>query len=283
MSEWILFIIIYAILSSFALLFKKKATEKSSIFNILYLLSLISFCLSIFISPDFYQVQITDIINISIKSAVVVVAWLLELYALSKLPIGLYSIIRTMRIVFVVILGVILFSEPLPIEKIFGIIMVIAGIILANYNPKEKVKKKLVNHLPIILLVVACLFVACSEILDKVLMKGLSVGQMQFWFLLFNTIYFRIILLVKKEKVNYKLITTNYWIALAAATILAGDRFLFYANKDPDSEVSIMVLIKQLSVIVLIILGKIFFKEKNIIKKLICSMLIIAGIVVIFI
>lgn len=40
-----------------------------------------------------------------------------------------------------------------------------------------------------------------------------------------------------------------------------------------------MTLIKQVATIETIILGKYMFKEKNIIKKLLCSLLIIFGII----
>lgn len=285
MDIWIIFIIIYAILVSFFETSRKKAAEKSSIFSVLYLVTLIALILSVFISPDFYQAPLSAVISIGAKSIIVVFAWFFGLYALSKLPISTYSIVHSSRIVFAVILSVIIFSEPLSTEKIIGIILIIAGIVLANYNPKEKKKKKkkAYSYLPIILLLVACVLTAVSEILDKALMKELSVGQMQTWFLFFSAIYFRIILLIKREKVNYKLITTNCWIPLSSVFLVSADRFLFYANKDPGSEVSIMVLFKQLSVILLIIMGKIFFKEKNIVKKLLCSLLIIAGVAALFI
>ena len=52
------------------------------------------------------------------------------------------------------------------------------------------------------------------------------------------------------------------------------------ANKISSSQVIIMTLIKQLSIIISIILGKIIFKEKNIIKKLLYASLILFGIVI---
>ena len=57
----------------------------------------------------------------------------------------------------------------------------------------------------------------------------------------------------------------------------------FIANENVDSKVIIMTMLKQLSVVISIILGKIIFKEKNIIKKLIYSLLIIGGIGIMFI
>ena len=44
-----------------------------------------------------------------------------------------------------------------------------------------------------------------------------------------------------------------------------------------------MTVLKQVSVIVAIILGKIAYKEKNIIKKLLYSFLIILGIIIMLI
>ena len=59
---------------------------------------------------------------------------------------------------------------------------------------------------------------------------------------------------------------------------MISDRVLFIANSDPASKVTIMTLLKQSCVIVSIFLGKFVFKEKNILYKFLCSLLIIIGI-----
>ena len=60
--------------------------------------------------------------------------------------------------------------------------------------------------------------------------------------------------------------------------LVFGDRLLFIANADPDSKVTVMTLIKQCSVLVTIAVGKIVYKEKHILRKLICAGIILAGI-----
>jgi uncharacterized membrane protein len=50
------------------------------------------------------------------------------------------------------------------------------------------------------------------------------------------------------------------------------------ANEIPESKASIITIIQQISTIEIILLGKVLFKEKNIIRKLLCSILIIFGI-----
>ena len=88
---------------------------------------------------------------------------------------------------------------------------------------------------------------------------------------------------IKQQTNNIKETLSNYWIILAAILLTVGDRLLFVANSNPDSKVSIMTILKQLSTIELLILGKIMFKENNILKKLACLSLIFIGIIIIFI
>jgi uncharacterized membrane protein len=96
-------------------------------------------------------------------------------------------------------------------------------------------------------------------------------------------IYFWIILLIKQRKININKIKNNYWILIISLFVVASDRLLFIANKDPSSKASVIVILKQLSVVISIFLGKFIFKEKDIVKKLLYSLLIIAGLVVMFI
>ena len=59
---------------------------------------------------------------------------------------------------------------------------------------------------------------------------------------------------------------------------MIGDRLLFEANANPDSQVTLMTLIKQSSVIVTVLTGWLVFKEKNILYKLMCTLIVLTGI-----
>ena len=61
-------------------------------------------------------------------------------------------------------------------------------------------------------------------------------------------------------------------------SLVFGDRLLFIANSAPQSEVTVMTVIKQSSVLVSVLTGWIFFKEKHIAFKLLCAMIILCGI-----
>ena len=109
-------------------------------------------------------------------------------------------------------------------------------------------------------------------------MKDITSSQLQFWYMLFIVLYYIIYLLIKKEKLSLS-VAKNGWVWALAIMFVIGDKALFIANGNPASKVTIMTLIKQSACIVTIIGGKIFFKETNIARKLLCAVIIIAGII----
>ena len=52
-----------------------------------------------------------------------------------------------------------------------------------------------------------------------------------------------------------------------AITLIIGDKVLFIANAIPESQVSVMTVIKQFATIETILLGKLLYQEKNITKN----------------
>lgn len=278
MENWMIYTFLYAIFTGFFQCSKKKATEKNSIYEVLALFTTIAFILTLVTSKNVLNIEFLSLVIILLKSIIIVIAWILSLHAIQKMPISLYSIINLSRIVFSILLSVIFLGEKLTVFLIIGTIIIIFGLFLVNKVSNEKNNKE-TDLKTILILLVACLINSISAIIDKQILKSVTPMQLQFWFLFFLAISYWGILLFKNKKIDLKKMGKNYWILLAAISLTVGDRFLFQANEIPESKVSIMTLIKQFSVIEGIILGKIFFKEKNIIKKLLCSLLIIIGII----
>jgi len=276
MQNWILYTLIYAIFTGFFQCTKKKAVEKNSVLEVLAIFSTMAFILSALTSKNVLNISYSSLIIIFIKSIVIVIAWILSLYAIKNMPISLYSVINLSRIIFSIIMSVFFLGEQLTTILIIGAIIIILGLFLVNKVSNEKSKKE-TNFKIILILLASCLLSSISAIIDKQILKCVNPIQLQFWFLFFLSVCYWIIILLKNKKINIQNLKKNYWILIAAICLTIADRFLFKANEIPESKVSIMTLIKQLSVIEGIILGKIFFDEKNIIKKLLCSLLIIIG------
>lgn len=198
------------------------------------------------------------------------------------MSMSLYSVINLSRIIFTIALSVLFLGEKLTLTIIVGVVIIILGLMLVNKISNTKDKKETTLK-PVLLLLFSCLLNAISATIDKEILRYITPSQLQFWFLLFLTILCLLLILCKKQKIDFKNIRKNYWIFIAGISLVIADKFLFLANEIPTSKVSIMTLIKQASAIEGIILGKILFKEKNIIKKLLCSAIIIFGIILVLI
>ena len=278
MRSWVVFTFLYGIFKGFFECSKKKAVEKCSTYEVLGFFSLISFLLSIFISKDVFNISLLPLMIVLLKSILVVIAWIISLYVIKRISLSLYGVVNVSRVIFSILLGVVLLGEKLTSFMTIGIILVVFGLIIMNVISTDENNKKFPIKL-IVLLLVSCFLNSFVSIIDKRIMNYMTPSQFQFWFLLFNTIIYWIIIFIRKEKINFNVVRKNYWILFAAVFLVFGDKFLFIANNIVDSKVTIMTVIKQISTIEIIILGKLMFKEKNIIKKILCSLLVILGII----
>lgn len=278
MKTWAVLTFLYAIFTGFFQCSKKKASEKNSILEVLATFTTIAFLIVLFTSKNVLNIDLKYIMIIFFKSSIIVIAWLLALYAISRMSISLYSVINLSRIIFSVILSIIFLGERLTTTILAGLIIVIIGLVLVNLISNQKENKEASLKI-ILILLVSCLLNSISAVIDKKVLVSITSSQLQFWFLLFLSLIYWWIILLRNKKIDFKNLNKNYWVLVAAITLAVGDKFLFMANEIPESSVTVMTIIKQFSAIELIILGKILFKEKNIIKKLLCSILIIFGII----
>ena len=276
---WIFFALAYGMLKGVRECMKKFALKKSSLMEILFFYMLIGF---LFTLPDLKSAVALDafyIFWIFVKSLLVCTGFILSFMAIKRMAVSLYSVVILSQMVFTTIFSVAFLKEPFGITNFIGLSLVISGLVLVNIK-KDGGKGEKFKFLPLVLAVMYTFFNAISATMDKVLMRHMSSGQLQFWFMFFSVIIYGIIVIVKREKISLKTLKTNYWIAIMGILLMLGDRILFEANGHPNSKVTIITLLIQCSVIVSILIGRVVFKEKNILYKMFCSCIIISGIAV---
>lgn len=274
---WIALVGVYGILKGIRDIIKKKALEKNSAMEVLFFYTFISF---LFVLPetknalgmDFHYVGF-----IMIKSAIIFAAWICSFKAIKRLPIGFYGIMDMSRVIFATALGALVLGEALTGHKIAGMSLVLIGLLFVNLGPKNTLERT--KPIYIILVLISCLCNAVSELLDKMLMQSISSGQLQFWYLFFMVVLYLGYMLVTRTKISWRTLYKNYWIIILSVLFVIGDKALFIACSYENSTVVAMTLIKQCSVLITIIGGRIVFKEKRTLYKLMCAAVIIAGIV----
>lgn len=275
---WIWLVLLYGALKGAREICKKKALLTCTSTEVLLIYSFVAFLL---VCPDAKRAMGLEPIYylyISIKSFVIFIAWICSFKAIKQLPISFYGVLDLSRVLFATLMGVIILGEVMTPFNIAGLVFVSVGLLLLKFNPKAKGDEKIPVKM-VVLALISCMLNAVSAIFDKVLMKDINSSQLQFWYMLFLCIFYFIYAMASKTRVDIKKTITNKWVWLLSIMFVIADRALFVANSMPESQVTVMTLLKQIGCIVTIIAGRFVFKEKNIGHKLVCAAIIITGIV----
>lgn len=283
--EWMLLVLLYGVLKGVREIVKKKALERNSTLEVLFMYTFLSF---LFVVPDVKNamgLETKYYLYIVFKSFIIFLAWMFSFKAIKRMPISLYGVLDLSRVLFATLLGVIVLQEVLNLYQIIGLILVSGGLLLLKYKPRsmrevaavasEKVEVKYV-----IMAFASCLLNAFSGLMDKLLMKDINSSQLQFWYMLFLVLMYLVFILVTRTPVRIKSVLGNKWVWLLSILFVIADRALFLANGMAGSRITVMTLIKQSGCVVTILAGRFLFKEKNTTHKLICALIIIAGIVI---
>lgn len=283
---WILLVLLYGLLKGAREIAKKKAMETNSVMEVLVIYTLLSFLFVIPQAPEAGGVTARQLAFIALKSFVIFLAWICSFYSLKKLPVSLFGILDLSRVLFATFFGAVILGEVMGPWQVAGLVVVCTGLVMLKFRPRKagaleaasSGKQVPATTFYVILALLSCMLNAVSGFLDKVLMKDITSAQLQFWYMLFLISFYLIYVLVTRERIRSS-VWKNWWVWLLAVMFVIGDKALFVANGYPESKITVMTLIKQSGCIVAILGGKFIFKEKNTTWRLICALVIIAGIV----
>lgn len=281
--NWIALTLFYGVASGVRNALRKKALTKSPLVEVLFLYTLLSFLLiapvSLTSSPgELIFADRSLYLIILLKSLAVFVAWIFSFKSIGKMPVSFFGVVEMSGILFSTLFGMIFFNEKMGIYQWFGLLLVVLGVSAVNLKRDgEKGKAALV---PVLMLLTSCLFNSISGTMDKGIMArgDITPGALQFWFMLCMTLLYLVYVIITKTHISLKTYIKNPLIIIMSVIFVLGDRALFTANASPDSRVTVMILLKQSSVVASILMGKLFFGEKHILYRLLCAALITVGI-----
>ena len=276
---WIIFTLIYGILKGAREPIKKSILRGVGVLPALFAYTFIGFLMSVPFARGIFSFPPRLFFFIALKAGVLVFAWLLSFKGIRKIPVSVYGICDMSRVIFSTLLGVAFLGESLTAKGIVSLALVAVGLYFANQKKAAANEGYQIRYVWYILL--SCFLNGISGILDKYIMATgeITSSALQFWFMLFLSMFYLIYMLATREKLELKKSFSNPLVYLLSFLLIFGDRLIFVANADSGSQVTIMTILKQSSAVVTIVLGKLIYKEKNIAKKLACALVIILGIV----
>lgn len=283
---WIFLVLLYGILKGAREILKKKALEKNSTIEVLFMYTLLSFLIVLPEVGNAAGMELRFYFYIAAKSFVIFLAWMCSFKAIRKMPISLYGVLDLSRVMFATLLGVIVLHEVLSGYQVVGLLFVSAGLLLLKYRPHRGQRAETeqtsqgVGLVYVVMAFASCMLNALSGLLDKILMRDISSAQLQFWYMLFLVLFYLLYILLTRTPVDLKSAVRNRWVWMLSILFVIADRALFIANGMPGSRITVMTLLKQAGCVVTILAGKYLFREKDTAHKMVCALIIIAGIVI---
>ncbi len=293
---WVLLTAFYGAAKGARELLKKYALTKNPVLEVLVAYTLLSFVLILpgsFIpalgaDADVFALPVKYLPWVALKAFVVFLAWIFGFLAIDRMPVSLFGVLELSRVLYSTLLGVLFLNESVGLLQGLGLLLVLTGLFLLKSGPRRKAAAgtepegsaaEKVSGWLIVLAFASCLLNATSGTMDKVLMRYMSAGQLQFWYMLFMSVFYLLFALIRRVKVDWRLMIGNWYVPLLALLFVLADRALFMANGYPDSKVTVMTLLKQCGCVIIIVGGRVFFGEKGMGRKLLCAGIVIAGIV----
>lgn len=277
LMDWILLTLVFGICKGVREGIKKKALEKSGTFEVLFLYTLLGFVFVVPTAKNVFDMPWEYFFFIAIKSFLVFTAWICSFTSIKHIPVSLYGVTDMARVLFSTTMGIFIMGESATLKQSAGLVLVVLGLILVNIHNKddEKIKRKY-----ILLTLASCFLAATSGVMDKWLTKTVTSSQLQFWYMFFMTLMYGVYVLASKTSVSLKTLKSNYYIVILSVIFIIGDRALFVANSIPESRITVMTLIKQSSVLAAILTGRIMYKEKATLKRMLCALIVLSGIMI---
>lgn len=275
---WILLVLFYGINKGVRDGLKKLAMQKSSLMEVLLLHSALTFLFTVPFSRAVFSIPASFYGLIFLKSFIIFLAWIFSFVAIEKMPLSYCGVMDLSRVVFSTVIGMVILGEPMHTNNLIGLILVLGGLFLVNLRRNETSGQGDTKY--VFLMLAACFLNAVSAMMDKLYTVWVTPGQLQFWYMFYMTALYVVYTLATRTKIRLSQLKTNPYLWILSILFVLADRALFIANKDPASQMTVMTLIKQSSVLVTVLFGKMIFHEKKIGFKLVCSLVILIGIAI---
>lgn len=288
--EWFFLAFISALLSAAAAVSQKKVLFELDALNFSFVLSILNmvFSLVFFFFVDFSTITLSSILVLYGKTVLGALAFYCVMMAIKNMEISGALPLLILTPGFVAFFAFIILGEALSAAEIAGMIALLIGtyIIEAHkskdiFSPFKVFIKSKFHHY----IISALLLFTATSIIDKILLKNYSLHPyalmgFQQLFLAFN---FLVILLILKRPILQTIKLTlkkNYsWIILISIVTIGYRYTQIEAIK--LAPVALVLSVKRFSVLFATILGGQLFKEQNLVRKVIATIILIAGAILI--
>lgn len=287
---WFYLAFISAVFSAFSAISEKKVLFRMDALNFSFLVSVITLFFSI---PFFFDAPLnlslsTPLLILFIKAILSALAFLSVMLAIKSLEISEALPLLALSPGLVAILGVLLIQDRLVLNEWIGIFLMLVGTYILELRKEDRnifdPFKSLLSLKKYKFIFSALILFSITSLIDRFLLKDLKLSpstfmayQQLFFALIFTALFF-----IRNKKISFSSITVNKKIFYL--TILISIFTVIYRYTQIEATklapVALVLSVKRLSVLMAIIIGGKLFNENNIPKRVMATVIILAGLII---
>ncbi len=296
---WITLAIVSASFLGVYDIFKKTSVHNNAVLPVLYIstltstllflpLILVSACWPALLHHSMFYVPFSGGASqglIFLKAIIVVTSWILTFFAIKHLPLTIVSPIRSTAPVWTLLGALAFFGERLGRAQWIGLVVSLVFFYLFTLaGSSEGISWR--SNKWLFYMTVGTLLGGVSALYDKYLIAHGRIDKMevQAWFSVYQALILTPIIFLLWFPNRHKATPFRWsWtIPLIGLFLVIADFAYFYAISLPGSLISMISTIRRSNVIISFSAGAFFFKEKNLSKKALLMLGILAGIVIMY-
>jgi bacterial/archaeal transporter family protein len=295
---WILLGIFSAAFLGFHEIFKKAGLTHNAVLPVLFLSSATSgavFIPFLMLSRAFPDYALAHNLYISVsglkahtlfllKSCIVAAAWLFGYFSVKHLPVTLLAPLNASGPVWTMLGALVIYGERMNLVQWAGIAVSIGFYYALSFGGNIRGASARDNRW-IFFAFLSILFNSASALLDKYLVRHYDRIAMQAWFSVYTACLFLVILLLFWYPARRKTtgFTWRWSIVMIGLFLIVADFFYFKALSFDQSLVSVLIIIRRASAILVFAAGAFYFKETSLRRRGIVLAGILVGVMLVVI
>ncbi|MFA6073262.1 MAG: DMT family transporter [Candidatus Woesearchaeota archaeon] len=289
--EWFFYAIIVAILASLLALMEKKELKREHAMQFSAALATICLIVAIpfFFFIDYSLLTWTHIWIIFFFSLIEALAFFFANKGVRHMEVSASAPFLVLIPVVTAILAFFFLGENLTLFQILGIIIIVLGAYILEMKPHHGLlepfkvigKSKYVKYI-----FLALVLFGGAALIDRILLFRLGMQPEAYlaFFNLFVALVFLIMIIIFHNgitDIKEGIIKGGWWI-LVGAIVTVGARYAWSFAVSREN-IALVSTVKRLSALLVVILGGELFREKNILRKVIATVIMMIGVMLLFI
>lgn len=285
---WFILAFLSALFSAFSTLAEKKSLFTLDALDFSYIISVVTLLFSIpffILAPPLTGINFS-LILLFIKTILSAGAFWCVMLSMKNLELSEALPLLAVSPALVAVLAFIFIGDNLRIADWAGVFLIVAGTYILEIKKGTfeifAPFKNIFSSSKYVYVLTAIVLFTLTSLMDRILLKGYKLPPYTFmaYQQLFYAVIFVIIVLVKRKTPikSFKNISKNIWLMILLVAICTVIYRFTQIAAVKLAPVALVLAVKRISVLIAIIIGGKLFNEKNLIRRLIAALIILAGI-----